>query len=74
MVALRRRFENTHKAVTEKVFKFSDEMICIDGKIPCLDQIKKELAQPTKGLSARLKLIVNKTPKGTRSPNLGDVS
>lgn len=69
---LRRRFENTHKAVTEGA-KFSiDEMICIDGAIPCLDQLKKELAQPTKGLSTRLKLIVNKTPKSTKSPNIGD--
>jgi phage terminase large subunit len=69
---LRRRFENTHKAVTEGVRFPIDEMICIDSRIACLDQIKKELAQPTKGLSARLKLIVNKTPKGTKSPNIGD--
>jgi phage terminase large subunit len=69
---LRRRFENTHKAVTEGVKFPIDEMICIDSKIACLEQLKKELAQPTKGLSARLKLIVNKTPKGTKSPNIGD--
>lgn len=69
---LRRRFENTHKAVTEGVRFSVDEMICIDGRTPCLEQLKKELAQPTKGLSARLKLLVNKTPKGTRSPNIGD--
>jgi phage terminase large subunit len=69
---LRRRFENTHKAVTEGARFPIDEMICIAGDIPNLDQLKKELSQPTKGLSARLKLIVNKTPKGTRSPNIGD--
>jgi phage terminase large subunit len=69
---LRRRFENTHMAVTQGVKFNVDELICIDSTTPCLEQLKKELAQPTKGLSARLKLIVNKTPKGTRSPNLGD--
>jgi phage terminase large subunit len=71
---LRRRFENTHRAITEGITFPIEEMICIDGRIPLLDQIKKELAQPTKGLSADLKLLVNKTPKGTRSPNLGDAT
>jgi phage terminase large subunit len=69
---LRIRFENTHRAITEGIKYPVDQLICIDGKIPLLDQIKKELAQPTKGLSADLKLLINKTPKGTRSPNLGD--
>jgi phage terminase large subunit len=73
---LRRRFENTHKAVTEGVHFDIDEMVCISSMLPkaTLDQLMKEIAQPTKGLSARLKLIVNKTPKGTRSPNLGDAT
>lgn len=71
---LRMRFENTHRAITEGIEFPVDQMICIDGKTPLLDQIKKELAQPTKGLSVDLKLLVNKTPKGTRSPNLGDAT
>jgi phage terminase large subunit len=33
----------------------------------------KEIAQPTVSkTAARLKLYVEKTPKGTRSPNFGD--
>jgi phage terminase large subunit len=71
---LRQRFENTHRAITEGIKYPVENMICIDGRIPLLDQIKKELAQPTKGLSADLKLLINKTPKGTRSPNLGDAT
>jgi phage terminase large subunit len=71
---LRIRFENTHRAITEGIKYPVDEMICIDGNTPLLDQIKKELAQPTKGLSTDLKLLINKTPKGTRSPNLGDAT
>jgi phage terminase large subunit len=69
---LRTIFENTHRAVTEGIKYPVEDMICIDSKIPLLDQIKKELAQPTKGLSTDLKLLINKTPKGTRSPNIGD--
>jgi phage terminase large subunit len=71
---LRLRFENTHRAITEGIKYPVDQMICIDGRTPLLDQIKKELSQPTKGLSTDLKLLINKTPKGTRSPNLGDAT
>jgi phage terminase large subunit len=69
---LRRRAENTHRYVTEGIKYPVEELMCIDSKTPHLDQIKKELTQPTKGLSTDLKLLINKTPKGTRSPNLGD--
>lgn len=71
---LRMRFENTHRAIHEKIKFPVDQLICLDSATPLLDQIKKELAQPTKGLSTDLKLLVNKTPKGTRSPNLGDAT
>lgn len=49
-----------------------DDLIAIDGAIPLLRQIEKELCQPTAGKGSRLKLAVNKTPPGARSPNLGD--
>jgi phage terminase large subunit len=69
---LRVLFENTHRAITEGIKYPVEDMICIASETPHLDQIKKELSQPTKGLSTDLKLLINKTPKGTRSPNLGD--
>lgn len=49
-----------------------DELISIDGNIPMLMQLMKELAQATRGNSTDLKTIVNKTPEGTKSPNLAD--
>lgn len=72
---LRMRFEKTHRAITEGIKFNVDEMISIDStSIPkhLFLQIRKELSQPTMGQSARLKLVVDKTPDGTRSPNIGD--
>lgn len=69
---LRRRFEKTHAAITEGVRYRADEMISIDSRIPRLRQVQKELSQPTASKSARMKLIVDKTPPGTVSPNVGD--
>jgi len=69
---LRRRFEKTWRAVTEGVRYSHDELISIPSDLPLLRTIQKELSQPTSGKSARMKLIVNKTPEGTRSPNVAD--
>jgi phage terminase large subunit len=45
----------------------------IDSTIPKLCQLEKEIAQPTsKPSGTRLRLIVDKTPEGSRSPNFGD--
>jgi phage terminase large subunit len=71
--ALRTRFYKTWRAVTEGVRYSPDELISLDGSIPLIRQIEKELAQPTLGRSARsLKMIVNKKPDGTKSPNIAD--
>ena len=70
---LRRRFERTFRAVNEGL-KFSpDEMISLPSGLPKLRQLQKELSQATATRSSgAMKLVVNKTPKGTRSPNLAD--
>lgn len=47
-------------------------LMSIDSKIPFLQSIKKELSQAVADKSTNLKLMVDKTPEGTRSPNLGD--
>lgn len=70
--ALRTRFYKTHKARTEGVVYPADELISLDSSMPLLQSVAKELAQPTRGQSGRLKMIVDKTPKGTKSPNLAD--
>lgn len=70
--SIRSRFYKTFKAVTEGVVYSPDELISLDGTMPLLQQVKKELAQPTRGTSGQLKMIVDKKPNGTKSPNLAD--
>ena len=70
---LRRRFEKTHKAITQGVKYKSDELISLPSDLPKLRLLQKELSQPTASKStSKLKLIIDKAPDGTRSPNLAD--
>jgi hypothetical protein len=71
---LRRRFEKTHRAVEAKDPKMfpHDELISIDPDLPLLRTLQKELSQPTAGRSTTMKLLIEKQPEGTRSPNLAD--
>lgn len=70
--SLRTRFYKTFKAVTEGAVYPVDELISLDSKMPLLEQLKKELAQPTRGQSSRLKMLIEKKPDGMKSPNLAD--
>lgn len=71
--ALRRRFELTHRAVTDPSFTWNvEDLISIDSTLPLLRKLEKELSQPTVGQSANLKMLINKKPKGSKSPNLFD--
>jgi hypothetical protein len=73
---LRARFWRTYRAVTEGIDYDTDELISIDSsgfKKEDLAQLIKELSQATSSLSpGRLKLMVDKNPEGTRSPNMAD--
>lgn len=70
---LRRRFERTWRALNEPGFTWdADDLISISSQIPLLRKIERELSQPTSGRSARMKLLINKKPQGTKSPNLAD--
>lgn len=70
---LRNRFYRTWKAVTEGGSYNPDELISIESTIPKLRSLEKELSQATMGRSTKtLKLIVDKNPPGTRSPNMAD--
>lgn len=69
---VRVRFYKTFKAVTEGAIYHPNELISIDSRIPLLEQLCKELAQARRGRSSRLKMLIEKTPDGTRSPNLAD--
>lgn len=73
---LARAFEKTYKMVNGLHEYPVDELISIDTKkIPAnlLRKLEKELIQVTKKQSTRtLKMVINKAPEGTTSPNLAD--
>lgn len=71
--SLRRRFELTYRAVTDASFTWNaDDLISIPGDLPLLRKLEKELSQPTISPGSRMKMVVDKQPEGTRSPNLAD--
>ena len=72
--SLRTRFYKTFKNLTEGTLYPLDEMISIDSRLPLLQTLKKECAQPTYKPSNSLKTMIEKKPDGTKSPNTYDAS
>jgi phage terminase large subunit len=71
---LRHRFRETHRARTEPGYKYDPtELISLDSKLPLLSKLVGELSQPTWERSKIGKMVVNKKPDGSKSPNLADV-
>lgn len=79
---LSRRFELTYRAVMQargtplegdemRVFDQS-QYVSLSSTLPLLQKLKKELTQPVWTQSGRLRMMVDKTPEGTLSPNLAD--
>lgn len=67
------RFEKTHKAVTKGEKFETDELISIPSDIEDRESLIKQLSQATYTTSSGSgKLIINKKPKGTKSPNKAD--
>lgn len=69
---LRQRFQNTYRAVVEGMDYDPDEIISLDGSMEGITQLTSELSQPTYSKTTTGKIIVNKKPDGTKSPNLAD--
>lgn len=69
---LRLRFERTHRAVTEGVQYDPIDMISLPSNLENLRLLQKELSQPTMKKDTRLRMLIDKQPEGTRSPNLAD--
>lgn len=69
---LGQRFFRTWQMVTQGVKHDFDDLISIDTSIPLLHKIEKELCQATASRSSKMKLLVDKSPDGTKSPNLAD--
>ncbi len=72
---LRGRFYRTWRAITEGAVYDPDTLISLDSTalpVHLLRKLEKELSQPTASKGQKLKLVVDKQPEGTRSPNLAD--
>ncbi len=69
--ALRLRFEKVHRAINGLEYD-PDEIVSIDPDLPELLQLQMELSQPTYSINSVGKILINKTPQGTKSPNLAD--
>jgi len=69
---LRRRFEKTHRAVTEGVEYPQEDLISLPSDLPLLRTLQKELSQPTASKGTRMRMVIDKQPDGTHSPNLAD--
>lgn len=70
--ALRTRFQMTYRAVVESLAYDPDEIISIPSGLPERVKLVAELSQPTYDINGAGKIYVEKTPKGTRSPNHAD--
>lgn len=70
---LRLRFLATFQAVnkTGKNVNLND-IISIDPNLPCLARLTMELSQVTYSLNDNGQVVVDKAPKGMKSPNLAD--
>lgn len=55
-----------------KVTHDFDDLFSIDSRLPLLYKISKELCQATASRGTKLKLLVDKAPEGTKSPNIAD--
>lgn len=69
---LRKRFQNVYRAVVEKQPFKPDELIAINGAMRLKDKLIIELSQPTYSINAVGKIVIDKQPDGTKSPNLAD--
>ncbi len=70
--ALRLRFQATYRAVVEKLPYEADQLISIDPQLEELLPLTLELSQPTYSVNTVGKIVIDKAPDGTRSPNLAD--
>lgn len=74
--SLRRRFERTHRALTKGEAYNPMDMISIDTDAisPAeLAELEAQLSQPVRK-PGQMKLVVDKTPDGTDSPNMCDAT
>lgn len=73
--SLRERFERTHRAIEDGAVFDMGELISISEDIPAnvRNKLTAELSQATYDINTEGKMIIDKTPDGTRSPNHADM-
>jgi phage terminase large subunit len=69
---LRSRFEKTWRMVNYGTVYPVDELICIPSKLNKFTALIDQLSQPTYDVNSNGKIVIDKKPPGTRSPNLYD--
>lgn len=70
---LRFKFLRTYRAVVlGHPVTNPDDLISINSNIPKLQQLILELSQPTYGESGAGKMLINKQPDASKSPNMAD--
>lgn len=70
--SLRVRFQKTHRAVIGECPADPDEIISLSSDMPDLRRVMNELSQPTYSFNEAGKMVVDKAPDGTKSPNYAD--
>lgn len=72
--SLRVRFQRTFRAIEAGTLGEydPDDLISINPDMPELGKLTMELSQPTYSLNTIGKVVVDKAPDGTRSPNHAD--
>lgn len=70
--ALRIRFQNTYRAVIEGQPFDGDNIICIPKDLPERANLLLQLSQPVYSINTAGKVTIDKTPDGSKSPDLAD--
>ncbi len=69
---LRYRFQETYKAINGKTDFNPDSIISLSGQLNHLNKLISEISQPTYSENNVGKILVDKMPDGSISPNLAD--
>ena len=69
------RFYKTWQAVTQGFYIDPEDIVSLDSNMPYLQTLVRELSQAVSKLStSTLKVLIDKTPDGTKSPNMADAA
>jgi hypothetical protein len=72
--ALRRRFRNVYRWVVEGVPCHPDDIVSIHEGCELKMELASQLSQPTYSVNGVGKILIDKKPDGSRSPNLADAA